>query len=206
MTRVFLVRHGQTDWNREGRLQGSTDIPLNATGRAQARAAASSLWPVLDGDPVVVSSPLDRAAETARIIVGGRGAGVHQDARLVERRYGPWEGLLGHERAERFPDADAAWRAGEEPDFDGYETHAEVATRMSAAAEEWVARVPGDLVMVAHGSSGRMLLLALLGLPLEGRLVGHLHNAAWSRLVPAAGGGWSLDAHNVGAPAPGRRL
>ncbi|WP_062388421.1 histidine phosphatase family protein [Demequina iriomotensis] len=206
MTRIFLVRHGQTDWNREGRLQGSTDIPLNATGRAQAHAAASSLWRALGDDAVVVSSHLDRAAETARIIVGDRPVALHRDARLAERRYGPWEGLLGHERAERFPDEDAAWRAGYEPDFDGYETHAEVAARMTVAAEEWSARVSGDLVLVAHGSSGRMLLLALLGLPFEGRTLGSLHNAAWSRLVPAASGGWSLEAHNVGAPPPGRSL
>ncbi|WP_062464334.1 histidine phosphatase family protein [Demequina soli] len=206
MTRIFLVRHGQTDWNLHGRLQGSTDIPLNATGRAQAHAAASSLWPVLADDAVVVSSHLGRAAETARIIVGDRPVALHRDARLSERRYGPWEGLLGHERAERYPDEDAAWRAGYEPDLDDYETHAEVAARMTAAAEEWVARVPGDLVLVAHGSSGRMLLLAMLGLPFEGRTLGHLQNAAWSRLVPAAGGGWSLEAHNVGAPAPGRML
>ncbi|WP_062315806.1 histidine phosphatase family protein [Demequina maris] len=201
MTRVFLVRHGQTDWNREGRLQGSTDIPLNATGRAQARAAASSLWPALEGEPVVVSSVLGRAVETARILVGDRPASLHQDARLGERRYGPWEGLDAHERASRFPDDHAAWKAGYEPDFDGYETHAEVAARTVAAVDEWVARVPGDLVLVAHGSSGRMLLLAMLGLPLEGRTLGSLHNAAWSRLVLSAAGGWSLESHNVGAPA-----
>lgn len=200
MTRLFVVRHGQTDWNLAGRLQGSSDIPLNDTGREQARAAARSLWPVLEGEPVFVSSTLGRAVETARLIVGGSGAPLHRDARLAERRYGPWEGLLAHERAERFPDDHEAWRAGFEPDFDGYETHAAVAARMSAAAHEWVARVPGDVVMVAHGSSGRMLLLALLGLALEGRTLGSLENAAWSRLVPSPAGGWSLERHNVGAP------
>ena len=201
MTRIFVVRHGQTDWNLAGRLQGSSDIPLNETGRAQARDAAAGLWPALEGSPVVVSSTLARASQTARIIVGDREAELHADARLGERRYGPWEGLHAHERAERYPDADAAWRAGYEPDFDGYETHAAVAARMTDAAREWVSRVPGDLVLVAHGSSGRMLLLAMLGMPLEGRTLGNLENAAWSRLVPSAGGGWSLDRHNVGAPA-----
>ncbi len=190
MTRIFVVRHGQTDWNAAGRLQGSSDIPLNDVGRAQARAAASSLWRALEGEPVVVSSTLGRAVETARIIVGERRAALHQDARLGERRYGPWEGLLAHERASRFPDDDAAWRAGFEPDFDGYESHAAVAARMVAAAHEWVARVSGDLVVVAHGSSGRMLLLAMLGQPLEGRTLGNLENAAWSRLVPSPAGGW----------------
>ncbi|WP_296668090.1 histidine phosphatase family protein [Demequina sp.] len=205
MTRLFVVRHGQTDWNAAGRLQGSSDIPLNDTGRGQARAAAASLWRVLEPDAVFVSSTLVRAAETARIIVGERGAPLHQDARLGERRYGPWEGLLAHERAEQFPDDDAAWKAGFEPDFDGYESHVTVAARGTAAVHEWVARVPGDLVVVAHGSSGRMLMLSLLGLALEGRTLGNLENAAWSRLVPSPAGGWSLERHNVGAPAVGVR-
>lgn len=200
MTRLHVVRHGQTDWNLAGRLQGSSDIALNDTGRAQARRVAASLGDQLEDGAVIVSSTLSRAVETADIIAQGRSWAVHRDARLGERRYGPWEGLLAHERAARFPDADAAWRAGYEPDFDGYESHAAVAARIGAAAHEWVARAPGDLVLVAHGSSGRMLLLALLGLPLAGRTLGSLENAAWSRLVPSAGGGWSLDRHNVGAP------
>ncbi len=203
MTRIFVVRHGQTDWNLAGRLQGSSDIPLNETGRAQARAAASSLWPALDpdGDPTFVSSTLGRALETARLLSGDRDLRLHQDARLGERRYGPWEGLLGSERRERYPDDHAAWSAGLEPDFEGYENHATVAARMTAAAHEWARRVDGDLVLVAHGSSGRMLLLALLGLPLHGRTLGNLENAAWSRLVASPAGGWSLERHNVGAPA-----
>lgn len=204
MTRIFVVRHGQTDWNLAGRLQGSSDIPLNDVGRAQARAAASSLWPALGDSPTFVSSTLGRAVETARIVIGERDLVLHQDARLGERRYGPWEGLLGPERQERFPDDHAAWSAGFEPDFEGYENHATVAARMTAAAHEWVARVSGDLVIVAHGSSGRMLLLALLGLPLHGRTLGNLENAAWSRLVPSPSGGWSLERHNVGAPAVAR--
>ena len=201
MTRLYVVRHGQTDWNLAGRLQGSSDIELNDTGRAQARAAAVSLWPELSGTPVIVSSTLGRAIETARIIARGGECELHQDARLGERRYGPWEGLLAHERAEQYPDADAAWRAGFEPDFDGYESHATVAARTTAAAHEWTSRVSGDVVFVAHGSSGRMLLLSLLGLPLTGRTLGHFENAAWSRLVPSPAGGWSLERHNVGAPA-----
>lgn len=199
MSRVFVVRHGQTDWNAQGRLQGSSDVPLNEAGRDQARAAASSLWPALQGDPVFVSSTLSRAVETTRIIAAGRQVEHHRDARLCERRYGQWEGLHAHERAARFPDDHAAWKAGFEPDFDGYENHATVAARALSAAHEWVARVPEDLVLVAHGSSGRMLLLAMLGLPLEGRALGSLENAAWSLLVPASGGGWSLARHNVGA-------
>ncbi len=201
MTRLVVVRHGQTDWNLAGRLQGSSDIPLNATGRAQAADAARRLWPALEPEPTFVSSTLSRAVETAHLLIGDRDIRLHQDARLGERRYGPWEGLLAPEREERFPDDHAAWRAGLEPDFEGYENHATVAARMTAAAHEWAARVQGDLVIVAHGSSGRMLLLALLGLPLHGRTLGNLENAAWSRLVQTPTGGWSLERHNVGAPA-----
>lgn len=215
MTRVFVVRHGETDWNREGRLQGSSDVPLNDAGRAQARAAAGSLWAELDRSPLAatfVSSTLCRAVETARLIIAGRGGGrdggrdggggvapLHQDSRLSERKYGLWEGLTVPQRAADFPDDHERWRAGLEPDFAGYESHAVLAARVGAATSEWVARVDGDLVLVSHGSAARMLILAMLGLPLTGRLVGNLENAAWSRLVPAGAGGWELDRHNVGA-------
>ncbi|MBW9093903.1 histidine phosphatase family protein [Microbacterium jejuense] len=98
MTALTLIRHGETDWNLERRIQGSTDIPLNDTGRAQARAAADELaveFERLGVTPIVVSSDLARAHETARIIA----AVLDADApilypQLRERRYGAAEGML----------------------------------------------------------------------------------------------------------------
>ncbi|TPX05042.1 histidine phosphatase family protein, partial [Schumannella luteola] len=100
---LAFVRHGQTDWNREGRLQGSSDIPLNDTGREQALAAERMLaewtW------DAVVSSPLARARETARIVADGLGLPLGPAyPELVERDYGPLEGLPDTEVIARWPD------------------------------------------------------------------------------------------------------
>lgn len=200
MTRLFVVRHGQTDWNVQGRLQGSSDIPLNDAGRAQAAAAAATLGLALRQGFTLVSSPLSRARETAEILVASLGQGeVELDDRLVERSYGVWEGLASAERAARYPAENARWEARDEPNIDGYESHEVVAARMREAAYNWVARVDGDLVFVTHGSSARMLTEVLLGLPSGGHTIGNLENAAWSRLRQVIDGPWSLERHNVGA-------
>ena len=209
MKRLILVRHGQTDWNVARRLQGASDIPLNDTGRAQARAARDGLWAELSPAPLVVASHLDRAQETARILCEGRGIDVKADARLGERAYGVWEGLEADQREIDFPEEFARWQAGHEPRIDGYETHAQLAKRVLEAAVEWTDAAPegADVVFVSHGSAGRMLLLEMLGLPLVGRTLGHLENCAWSRVVRRTDGRWQLERHNAGAPAvPGMRV
>ncbi len=102
MTTFLLVRHGETDWNREGRLQGTRDIPLNEAGRSQARRLAEA-WDET-GD-VLVSSPLSRARETAEILGARLGLSLRStDERLVERGFGACEGLTIAERKERYPD------------------------------------------------------------------------------------------------------
>ena len=98
---LYLVRHGETDWNRDRRIQGSTDIPLNDTGRSQATAIGKLLaqrqW------DAVVTSPLSRAVETAQLIAAQIGVSeVKRDAHIVERRYGEAEGMAIAELAERF--------------------------------------------------------------------------------------------------------
>jgi probable phosphoglycerate mutase len=199
MTQIYIVRHGQTDWNLEGRLQGSSNTPLNDAGRAQARRAATLLGEVIRAGVVVVSSPLDRARDTADIIAAQWGSEVHTDDRLVERNYGPWEGMSVQEREQYDPLQQKEYRAGREPEYEGYENHASVAARMVEAILEWVPRAPDDLLIVTHGSSSRMAILHLLELQVAGRRIGNLDNAAWSRLVQPEGGGWSLDRHNIGA-------
>jgi len=199
MTQIYIVRHGQTDWNLEGRLQGSSNTPLNDAGRDQARLAAASLGDVIRAGVVVVSSPLDRARDTADIIAAQWGSEFHTDKRLVERNYGPWEGLSAQEREQYDPLQHKAYRAGREPEYEGYENHASVAARMVAGILEWVEQAPDDLLIVTHGSSARMAILHLLELAVAGRRIGNLDNASWSRLVQPEGGGWSLDRHNIGA-------
>ena len=89
MTTLLLVRHGETDWNRDGRWQGQSDTPLNELGRRQARELAEQL----DGVDVVYSSDLARARETAEILAERAGVEVRLDPRLRERGFGAWEGL-----------------------------------------------------------------------------------------------------------------
>jgi len=203
VTRLTLVRHGQTDWNLQHRIQGSSDIPLNDTGRAQAAAARHGLWAELTPSVTVVSSHLGRAQETARILCEGRDVTIHTDERLAERAYGVWEGMLSDQRAMDFPEEFARWQSGREPRIEGYETHYELASRVQQAALDWADRVGdgGELLFVSHGSAGRMLLLELLGLPLTGLTLGHLENTAWSRVARSREGRWTLERHNAGAGA-----
>jgi probable phosphoglycerate mutase len=142
MTELILVRHGETDWNFSKRIQGSTDVPLNDTGRAQAAATADRLadetW------HAVVTSPLGRARETARIIAGRLGLGEPQvDERLVERAYGEAEGMDAAVLAERFPGMEGV---------PGLERRSDVTRRVLPALESIALEHPGERVLiVAHG-------------------------------------------------------
>ena len=102
MTKLLLVRHGETDWNRHGRWQGGSDTQLNDLGREQARALAEELDGEID---VLYSSDLARARETAEIVAAKLGLEVRLDPRLRERGFGSWEGLTTIEIEERFADA-----------------------------------------------------------------------------------------------------
>lgn len=138
---IALVRHGQTDYNRDNRLQGSSDIALNATGLEQARTAARLLSD--DRWDAVVSSPLERAAVTADIIAEALGVEVlGRYAGLVERDYGKAEGLTKEQAVEKFGDT-----------WPGQESFTDLQRRAVAAIEEIAAEhpVPG-LVIVAHGT------------------------------------------------------
>ena len=109
MTEILLIRHGETDWNVEKRLQGHADIALNAEGRRQAAA----LGRVLLDEPLdaIYASDLQRARDTAQAIAVPRGMIVHTEPHLRERCYGAFEGLLHHEIHERYPADFVAWKA-----------------------------------------------------------------------------------------------
>ncbi len=157
---VTLIRHGQTDWNLAGRIQGSTDIPLNDTGREQAREAARAL----DGSAATVmySSDLSRANETARIIADAHGWNdPHVIPPLRERFYGEAEGILTSEFLDRF----GPWPTAEVP---GAESKADIRVRIVAALREVVAHARANgisadtrLVAVSHGAMIAELLRAL---------------------------------------------
>lgn len=102
MKSFYFLRHGQTDWNKDHRLQGATDIPLNDQGRSQAEAARQK-FAVMSLD-VIIASPLSRAKETAEIIATGRGIKVVTDSRLTEKYHGLIEGMTKQEVASKPPE------------------------------------------------------------------------------------------------------
>ena len=152
MTPIYLVRHGETDWNLAHRIQGSTDIELNDTGREQAattgRLLARRSW------DAIVTSPLSRARETAQIIAAevGLGEPVLLPA-IVERRYGEAEGLDYREIDERFPG---------DTEVPGRESREAVADRVLPAIVALAEQYPGQaVIVVSHGGVIRSVLTAI---------------------------------------------
>ncbi|TXK17017.1 histidine phosphatase family protein [Homoserinibacter sp. GY 40078] len=156
MTLAF-IRHGQTDWNRDALLQGSSDIPLNDTGREQAREVEQMLeewtW------DAVVSSPLARARETAQIVADGLGLplGPAYDE-LVERDYGALEGTSSAAAMERWPDRD----------YPGAEPLDAVVDRCLQGLAHIDRDYPGgNVVVVCHGTILKYTIIRLTGYPVD---------------------------------------
>ncbi|MCC6188643.1 MAG: histidine phosphatase family protein [Anaerolineales bacterium] len=167
MTRLWLVRHGQTAWNLEGRYQGQADPPLTAAGWEQARA----MLPQLDGIAfaAIYSSDLRRARDTASILAAHLGLPVQVRVGLREVRLGLWEGMLFSDIQDQYA---AAWQERQRDPLHARppqgETLAEVAVRASAAADEIAQAHPAaDVLVVAHGLTLATLLCLGRGLPLE---------------------------------------
>lgn len=184
-TTVCVVRHGETDWNVAGRLQGREDIPLNAHGREQARLTGQAL--AVAGWEVVLTSPLRRAAETARIIADVASVPrVVEIADLVERDYGVASGLTRAQKQARFAD-------GVVP---GEESRASARDRSLAVLVSWASRHPGGrILVVTHGGVIGALLTALSG----GAIAvapGSLGNGCVN-VLHHVDGGWRVVTHNV---------
>jgi len=168
MTSWILVRHGATDWNREGRYQGQADPPLNAEGLAQAEALASALA----SHPIqaVLSSDLQRARVSAERIARRHDVAVLLDERLREVNQGAWEGMLIGDILAAYP---AEWRALMEDPLHarapgGGESVSQVATRAMACLGDLAIRYPlGPVVVVSHGLTLACVLCEARGLPLE---------------------------------------
>ena len=145
MATLLLVRHGETDWNAEGRLQGHTDRPLNDYGREQARRLAEQLEQI----DAVYASDLSRARETAEIVAGRLGLPVVVDPDLREKDWGTWEGLTSDERL------------GVEYEGETTEAHRD---RVLAAVQRIAERHPGERVLVVtHGGCLRRIQAAVAG-------------------------------------------
>lgn len=183
-TRLVLVRHGQTEYNREGRLQGQVDIPLNEGGTRQAAVLAAT---VAENPPdLIVSSPLERAFDTAQILATSCGLDVETDAEFLERGFGQWEGLRGEEIRRHWPAEHADWRAHRPVAGLGVEPRHAVGDRVAAACRRLVAENTGGTVMiVAHGAAITLGITTLLGLDADGfRGIAGLENCHRSVLEP----------------------
>jgi phosphoserine phosphatase len=167
---IILCRHGETPWNKEGRYQGHTDIPLSADGEAQAQALGRRLANMqIDR---AVASPLSRARRTAELGLGTRAAILSTDPDLIEISHGEWEGLLSTEIEAAHPEMLARWRS--DPDADvaagpGAETLAQVTLRAWSALQRATVNLEKDqtLLLVAHDAVNRALLCKIMGLPLS---------------------------------------
>ena len=157
-TTIVLVRHGETDWNRENRFQGRADPPLNDTGRAQARVLAAELG--MESFAAAYTSPLRRAAETAAILAGALGVAAVPDGSLMEVDVGSWSGLTRTEVEARFPAGFARWLEYGHGWDDG-ETYNELGARVVSGLADIAARHPGEVVLaVTHGGPIRSALAA----------------------------------------------
>lgn len=183
-TRLYLMRHGQTDWNARAALQGRTDIPLNATGRAQAAAARTLLAGVAFN--AVYSSPLCRAVETAELATGWPKERIQRDERLIEISFGPWEGCesrtLGPAFAPFFADP-ANYRPPQ-----GGESLQSLMARTGAFAAEVLARHAGGTVLAAsHGAALHALLTCALKRPMGEFWAANLGNCCVAVLESSGG-------------------
>ncbi|MCO4864129.1 histidine phosphatase family protein [Cupriavidus sp. WGlv3] len=181
-THLIVIRHGETAWNRERRLQGQLDIPLNETGHAQARALADALA----GEPIdaVYSSDLSRALETAAPLAEALGLQVRADARLRERSYGALQGKTYAEVAEHLPEDFARWQA-RVPDYapPAGESLLGFHERAVDAVLALSRRHPGErIALVAHGGVLDCLYREATGMTLEAPRQHELLNASVNRL------------------------
>jgi probable phosphoglycerate mutase len=199
-TRLIAMRHGETAWNVDTRLQGQLDVPLNDNGREQARRAAQAL--LHDAPDVVYSSDLSRALETAQAAAAALGLPVATDTGLRERCFGVWEGHTYAEVEQRWPDESAQWRV-RNPAFgpEQGETLQGFYDRVVATATRLAAAHPGQSVLlVAHGGVLDCLYRAASRMALNAPRTWELPNTGINRLLYTGSGftlvGWA-DVHHL---------
>lgn len=202
-TRLCLVRHGETAWNADKRIQGQLDIPLNDNGRAQARATARGLAEA--GIRAIYSSDLVRAHETGHTIGEELGLPVRPEARLRERHFGLFQRMTYTEAREQHP---ALWAHFESRDvahrFEGGESLTDLYARVRAALEAIAQAHPGETVLVvSHGGVLDIAYRLATGRALDAPRDFLIPNAALNWLEWRAGRfslhAWAQQAHLAGA-------
>lgn len=198
-TRLIVVRHGETAWNVDTRVQGQLDIGLNATGERQAQQLGEALAD--ETVAAVYASDLSRAWNTARAVAGPLGIEVIAEPRLRERAFGHFEGRTFADIEANSPDEARRWRT-RDPEFapEGGESLVVFRQRVTAVAADLAARHTGtQVVLVAHGGVMDVLYRAATGQELQAPRTWHLGNAAINRLLWTPQGfslvGWGDIAH-----------
>ncbi len=191
-TILTLVRHGETEWNAAGRIQGHLDIPLSATGLAQAAAIGRRLGG--EAFDSILSSDLERALLTARPIVRHPEQAIIRDARLRERHLGVLQGLTGEEAAIRQPHAWGAFKArNAEATLEGGETLGVFSQRVVGLIDELLwAHAGGRLLLVTHGGVLDAAYRHATGMPLNARRNFPIYNASVN-VLRHRGGVWTVD-------------
>jgi broad specificity phosphatase PhoE len=196
VSRLIVWRHGNTDWNAAGRVQGQSDVSLNQLGHQQAADAAQLL--ARFKPDAIVASDLRRAADTAAALAAVTGLTPTFDQRLQERYFGLWEGLLMTEVASQRPEEHARWKAGEDNVGGDVETLDDLGKRVSEALLD-AAGLGNTVVVATHGAAARSGVGHLLGWPREQlRTWRALQNCHWIELTHDASRGWQMAAYNVG--------
>ena len=199
-TRIMAIRHGETAWNVDTRIQGQLDIPLSANGRWQAERLAGAVR----GESVqaIYASDLARAWETAQYLAQATGVGLTQEVGLRERGFGNFEGKTFAEIAELLPEQSMRWRK-REPEFApfGGESLAALTHRVLTCVNRVALTHPGEqIVLVAHGGVMDVLYRAATRLGIQAPRTWALGNAAINRLLWTPDGltlvGWG-DTHHL---------
>jgi probable phosphoglycerate mutase len=166
--RFFIIRHGETAWNTEGRFQGQRDTELNGRGLDQSKRAARYL--AGHKFDAVASSPLKRAGILAGMIADGCGAPLDTIPAFTEINHGEWEGLLSTEVRERWPELLAEWHSSPHTVVmpgEGGESLRAVQKRAAASAAELAAKYSGDVCVAAHDAVIKALICHFTGAPLS---------------------------------------
>ncbi len=167
---ILLVRHGETAWNREGRYQGRTDIPLSETGQAQVATLGKKLANI--AIQIAYASPLSRAKNTAEAILADRKVPLWLDAGLLEISHGEWEGQLASDVERSHAEMFGVWKTRpgrHSPAGPGAETLGDVEERAWPVLAKACAQLGPDEtgLIAAHDAVNRVLLCRVLGIPLE---------------------------------------
>lgn len=198
-TRIILVRHGETAWNAEMRMQGQLDVPLNEVGRWQAARVAAAL--AEESLAAIYSSDLARASQTAAPLSQVTGLPIIPEAGLRERCFGIFQGSTFTEVETRWPEQSRRWRR-RDPDFapEGAESLVAFSARCVGAARRIAAAHPGEsIALVSHGGVLDCLYRAATGIELQASRSWRLANASINRLLYTPQGftlvGWSDVSH-----------